>query len=58
MENGKITNEEGAAMIPYYRHEIELFRLERRGKRLSWAIVAGLVLLVASNAAWIVYALG
>ena len=50
-------NEEGAEMIPYYVHEMEMYRMERRGKRLTWAIIAGFVLLVASNAAWIVHAL-
>lgn len=57
MENGKNRNDEGTAMIPFYRHEIEMFRQERRGKWLSWGIVALLVLLLASNAAWIIRAL-
>ena len=57
MNSEKITNEEGAAMIPYYVHEMEMFRMERRGKRLTWAVIAGVVLLVASNAAWIAHAI-
>ena len=58
MNSEKITNEEGAAMIPYYAHEMAMCRMERRERRLTWAIIAGVVLLVASNAAWIVHALG
>lgn len=47
-------NEENAEMIPYYAHEMEMTRMEIRANRLFRAIVAGIVLLVATNAAWII----
>lgn len=41
--------------ISYYEHEEEMFRMERHNKRLFIALLVAIVLLFASNGAWLVY---
>lgn len=50
--------EKQPAQIPYYVHEGEMWRQERKAKRL--AIACGIIAaaLVASNAAWIIHFIG
>lgn len=40
--------------VPYFKHEAEMTRLERRNTRLFAAFVIASVLLAASNAVWII----
>ena len=41
--------------ISYYAHEEEVFRLERHSKRLFIALIICVILLFASNMAWLTY---
>lgn len=41
--------------ISYYEHEEEVFRLERHSKRLFIALIICVILLFASNMAWLTY---
>ncbi len=40
------------ATIPFYQHEALMFQNERKVKRLTWALIAAVILLIVSNAAW------
>lgn len=48
-------NEEQMASIPYFAHEGEMARMERANKRLFWALLVTLAMLLATNAGWIYY---
>lgn len=39
--------------IPYFTHEVEMFRAERMIKRMWISLLVSMVILVGSNAAWI-----
>ena len=52
------TNEEKVATIPFFAHEGEMCRMERINKRLVIAVVAVVVALVATNAAWLIHFFG
>lgn len=41
--------------VPYIVHEADMARMERTGKRLWIALILVIVLLVATNAAWVWY---
>lgn len=43
------------AMIPYFAHEGEMVRMERVVKRLWITVILLIVLLVGTNAIWIIY---
>ena len=43
------------ASIPYVVHESAMARAERHTKALVWVIVLLIVLLVGSNAGWLIY---
>ena len=47
-------NEENAEMIPFYAHCMEMTRMEIKAKRLFRATVAAILLLVVTNAIWII----
>lgn len=42
------------AVIPYYLHELRMFRMERKSKRLTVAVIVTLILLIGTNAAWVI----
>lgn len=50
-----IQEEDNVGPIPRYYHEAEVARQELMIKRLFWALVAAIVLLVGTNAGWIWY---
>lgn len=50
-----LSKEEKAVSIPYYVHEWEMYRMERINKRLFAAFLVVLVMLFASNLAWVIY---
>ena len=43
----------GKDKIPYWKHELLMYRLERRSNRLMIATIGALILLIGSNFAWI-----
>lgn len=54
-EKHELTNEEKSAQIPYYVHEGEMARAERTQKRLWIVIIILILVLVGTNAGWIIY---
>lgn len=50
-----LTDEQNAVMMPYFVHEGEMSRLERMNKRWFIAFMIVLVMLIATNAGWIIY---
>lgn len=50
-----MNEEQMATTIPYFAHEGEMARMERANKRLFWALLVTLVMLLATNAGWIYY---
>lgn len=50
-----LSQEQKAATIPYYVHDIEMYRLERLNRRWFAAFLVVLVMLFVTNAGWIVY---
>ena len=38
------------ATIPFYQHEALMFQNERKVKRLTWALIAAVILLIGSIA--------
>lgn len=50
-----LNDEQKAAMIPFYLHENEMYRLERLNKRWFIAFLIVLVMLFVTNGAWIFY---
>lgn len=56
MEDREIIKEEDkVGPIPRYYHEAETARLERTITRLFWALIMTILLLVGTNAGWIIY---
>ena len=57
MSGGLVTmnNENLPDSVPYIAHEAEIARQERHIKRLWIALIVAIVLLFASNVAWLVY---
>ena len=55
MENENITEVDSVGPIPRYYHEAETARLERTIKRLFWALIMTILLLVGTNTVWIWY---
>lgn len=55
MDNEKITEVDNIGPIPRYYHEAETARLERTITRLFWALILVILLLVGTNAGWIIY---
>jgi len=45
--------EKEMAVIPYFAHEGMMVRLERANKRLTVALIIGIVLIFLCNAAWL-----
>lgn len=43
------------AVIPYFAHEGEMVRMERANKRLWITVILLIILLVATNGAWLWY---
>lgn len=43
--------------VKFVEHEAALTRAERRTRRLTWALIAAVTILGASNVAWLVAAL-
>lgn len=41
--------------IPYFVHENEIYRMERHNKRLFIALLVAIILLFATNGAWLFY---
>lgn len=55
-ENEAVVQEvDNVGPIPRYYHEAETARLERTIKRLFWALVMTILLLVGTNAGWVWY---
>ena len=55
-ENEAVVQEvDNVGPIQRYYHEQEVARLERHNKRLFWALIMTILLLVGSNAGWIWY---
>lgn len=50
-----LNDEQKAAMIPFYLHENEMYRLERLNKRWFIAFLIVLVMLFVTNGAWVIY---
>jgi len=50
-----LSNDQKAVQIPYYLHEAEMTRIERLNKRWFIAFLIVLVMLFASNLAWVIY---
>lgn len=48
-------DEHDVAMIPYFAHEGEMSRMERANKRLWILIILLIIVLVGTNAGWIIY---
>lgn len=43
--------EDNVAAIPFYKHEALMFQKEQKVKRLTWALIAAVILLIGSIAA-------
>ena len=54
-DGGKTAENMDVAMIPYFAHEGEMARMERVVKRLWIAVILLIVLLVGTNAGWLIY---
>ena len=54
-DGGRTAENRDVAMIPYFAHEGEMARMERVGKRLWIAVILLIVLLVGTNAGWLIY---
>lgn len=54
-DGDKAVENRDVAMIPYFAHEGEMARMERVGKRLWIAVILLIVLLVGTNAGWLIY---
>lgn len=50
-----LSKEEKTVSLPYYVHEGEMTRMERLNKRWFIAFLIVLVMLFASNLAWVIY---
>ena len=50
-----MSENENAAMIPYYVHEGEMNRMERLNKRWFISFLVVLAILFVTNAGWIIY---
>ena len=51
----KLNNEQKAVQIPYFVHEGVAARMERTNKRLWITVILLIVLLVGTNAGWIIH---
>lgn len=51
----KLNDQQKAAQIPYYVHEMEMTRLERINKRFLIIILVIFLAFVGTNAGWIIY---
>lgn len=54
-ENCKKNKDIGLTMIPFAAHQAEMSRSERQHKALVWIIVLFILLLVGTNAGWLIY---
>ena len=50
-----LSDQEKAISIPYYVHEAEMYRVERLNKRWFISFLIVLIMLFASNVAWVIY---
>lgn len=55
LEIEKEKNNEFKKTIPYFIHEYEIYRMERHNKRLFIALLVAIILLFATNGAWLFY---
>lgn len=51
----KLNDEQKAVQIPYFIHEMQMTRMDKINKRLWIALILLVILLVGTNAGWIIY---
>lgn len=52
---GKMEKADNPATVPYVAYESAQARMERVNKRLFWALIAAIVVILATNGGWIWY---